>query len=95
MLSDAQEKLESLVSIALESYVADKPLPVFANASFSSAAEKTDTLSRFINYDMKYSSAVGLFFSKEDLMQESFQDLALKIYFPVAKLEERSLDEYR
>ena len=95
LLADAQEKLESLVSIALESYVADKPLPVFANASFSSAAEKTDTLSRFINYDMKYSSAVGLFFSKEDLMQESFQDLALKIYFPVAKLEERSLDEYR
>ena len=92
---EAIEKLTLLVQTALRSCTADKPLPLFSNASYAKAeflkgyASKDSSFSSFAAYDLARHEVIERFYTEDDFAQGEFDDLAQAVYAPIAELKER------
>jgi exonuclease V gamma subunit len=80
----ARSILTTLMGIALKTYTADKPLPIFANASSAKAEGGNDDAVRkeFLE-DVKKNKVIERFYSQDDFLSPEFNELTLKIYTPV------------
>ena len=92
---EAVAALTSLTEIALRTCTADKPLPLFSNASFYKAeflkgyTPKDSSFGRFVDKDLPRHEVIERFYTQDDFSQGEFDDLAQIVYGPIADFKER------
>ena len=91
--ADARTKLEELMGIALRTYSASLPLPVFAEASLECAKDPSSAniKKKFVEKDLKYNKVIEQFFDEENFCEGEFEDLAAAIFSDIVNIEPEEL----
>ena len=86
-------KLEELMGIALRTYSAPQPLPVFAAASLECAKNPSSAniKKKFVEKDLKYNKVIKEFFDEENFCEGEFEDLAAAIFSDIVNIEPEEL----
>ena len=91
----AVQTLTSLMSIALETFTADWPLPIFANAALAEARlqcgysrANKESSKKFRENDLKQHKVIERFYTEDNFKSARFDELACKLYAPIASFKE-------